>query len=89
MVFMSRQDAVDLRNAEWCHSGGWHGMVAADDHTPIARWQRWCANARHESPQHGWSAGCHPGRWIGSKLRSPLGTRQALACRLPGVIDTM
>ena len=89
MVITSRQEAVDLRNAEWCLSGGWHGMIDATDSTPIAVWWRWCGNARHWNQEQGWSAGCHPGRWVGSKLRSPLGTRQALACPLPGVIDTL
>ena len=89
MVIMSRQDAINLRNAEWCLQGSWHGVVAADDHTPIARWQRWCGNAMFWNAEQGWSTGCHPGRWVGSKLRSPLGTRQALACPLPGVHDIM
>ena len=84
MIILNRKEANDLRVAEWCFLGGssWD-EVSADDHSPIARWQRWCGRSVWLNAEQGWSDRVHRGDWIGSNLRSPMGTRQALACPLP------
>jgi len=86
MIYMNTSEFRLLRSAELNAGVGYVCALPASDSWADewnSAWVAWCATVNRWNPEYDWSCGCTSGECIGTRLRSPLGTRRALASRLP------
>jgi hypothetical protein len=85
MIHITTAERIELRSAELAALCGYCAVPSTDSWAPYgnAAWVQWCGKVAQYNPERGWSHGCTAGKRIGTKIKTAMGTFQALASRLP------
>ena len=86
MLYLNASEFRLLRSAELNACVGYVDALPDRDEWATewnSDWVAWCATVGRYNSERDWACGCTSGEPIGSKLRSPQGTRHALASHLP------
>ena len=84
MIHITNSERIELRAAELAHLCGYCAFPYGDawSHDGNTAWVQWCGRVSQYNREQDWSSGCTSGKPIGTKIKTAMGTFQALASRL-------